>query len=180
MLRRYQVFDDEFRSVDVRLWPEADPKLWAKTALSARSSYSSFWRFRSGSKQHQRSLTGPAMAHSTSRQNTDCVDYEELYDFGLPVPEKDRSAVRRKVLISDGDYAGYLDDGWYRQRGSNCSRSWKDQYKSRKQWGKHRNVPRISQEVPENGEDLVARLTAELISGENVCEPEDCVRCSEI
>lgn len=156
-LRRYQVFDNDFRSVDIRQWPDS---IWD---ARYKPNHDVCGRYHVGPKQSHPSVTGPAMAHSTSRQNTDCVDYDELNEAGLPVPEKDRSEIRRKVLISDGDYENYVSRSWSGCRSEYHPKSWKDQYKSRKQWGKHRHIPRVCQDLPENGEDLADRLMAELV-----------------
>lgn len=164
VLRRYQVFDEDFRSIDIRLWPDS---VW--NAEPHRCSWPRPWLWNAGYKHRRPGITAPSMAYSTSRQNADCVDYEELYEDGLPAPERDRSAVRPKVLISDFDTWDHMDKSWSGFRSSRCSKSWKDQHKSRRQWGKHKSVPRVPQEIPENGEDLAARLTAEIVLKE-YCE----------
>ena len=150
-LRRYQVFDNEMRSIDIRDWP--------KTIWDYHPTYKySSWRY-TGRKDHQHRMSGPAMLKNTLLTVQDHIDKEELLEQGLPLPIINKTDVRKGFLF------GGTDDVWSfydkkRNHKWSSSKSWKDQQKNRKQWAKHKHGShcRPVLETTEPIEDIFARL----------------------
>jgi len=142
-LRRYQVFDKEMRSVDIRQWSRT---VWDYEAPHVPYRWASNSR-----KQHWHRITGPSFWHGTLKGAVVGKD-EDVPLF----PIKDKSKVRNKVreeFVWD-----YID----RKAARRPSRSWKDQSKARKQWGKSK--PHSKQAVldSEPGDAMAERLMKEL------------------
>lgn len=153
-LRRYQVLDEYSRSIDIREWSYS---AWHPKPISHKY----FWGF-SGKKPHEHRASGPSMHHATARQALNTVNLDDLFEEDLPIPEKDRTKLRRKAVLSTWDADGYYEDVHWKHYA--CSKCWKDQHKSRKQWGKREHIPRVYHEIPEPGEELVERMSRELLA----------------
>ncbi len=140
-LRRYQVLDEDGRSVDIRTWPKS---VWEWTPTYPPC----YWPC--GFKSNYHRISGPSMGRGTYRASMNVLDESELLDEALPLPIRDCSDVR---FPFNG-----TDDVWSYYDGHHChwrSKSWKDQTKARKQWAKHKRKG-------ENREDKWARHDREL------------------
>lgn len=148
-LRRFQVLDDDGRSIDIRLWPKFVWE-WQKPYKSR------YWGW-SGSKKHGHRHSGPALWRGTRRSASISASDWDLIEEALPCPVMDRTAIRKKVL----DIDPY--DCIEKRCCCSKSKSWKDQCKARKQWAKQKpqKTTRPCQ-VSESGEELATRLMSEL------------------
>ena len=140
-LRRYQVLDEDGRSVDIRTWPKS---VWEW----APSHPACYWPC--GFKDNHHRTTGPSMWRSPYRASMDGLDEGELLSEGLPLPIRDNSGVRLPFDGTDSVW-DYYDSHYFHWR----SKSWKDQTKARKQWAKHKSKG-------EKREDDWARIDREL------------------
>lgn len=120
--RRYQVLDEKGRSVDIRTWPEEifrEPK-------PAHAGYSL-----SGAKQYRGHWHGPTLQLRSMRE----FDVDDHMDDVEHVAVRDRSRLRRKAVLSPGDYEDHVC--CVSARSKSCS--WKDQTRARKQYARHKD-----------------------------------------
>lgn len=149
-LRRYQVLDDQFRSIDIRRWPE---EVWEMPK------YGYSWSiFSSGSKNHTHRVSGPS-GHRRNLRDKANTEYsrdeaKEIYVI------RDKSDVRNKTVMRSGDAWDYYE--YAHAKHWTSSKCWKDQFKNPKQYAKHKSFHRAGKATSESTEDLVARLNAEL------------------
>lgn len=150
-LRRYQVVDEKGKSYDIRSWPE---KIWEPKQPTYTSTQ--FIREGRGRRAH-----GPSMHRKTQRAAVYGVDYEDLYELGLPLPVKDISSPRKKALIDSEECWHYYD--MFHVKSMSCSKCWKDQHKTMRQWGKHKpGFSKVTRkDVPEDTETLFSRLACD-------------------
>lgn len=123
-LRRYQVFDDAGRSIDIRAW---DDSVWHYVPPRQSSQWYPGWM--RGAKFHHHRTSGPSMWRGTLRAAMDVAEIDE----DLPLPIRDNTKVRLPF--------GGTEDSWSYYDRHYChwkSASWKDQTKARKQWAKHK------------------------------------------
>ena len=140
-LRRYQVLDEDDRSVDIRTWPKSVWE-WAPSYPPC------YWPC--GFKNNHHRTTGPSMWRGTYRASMDGLDEAELLEENLPLPIQDNTGVRLPFNGTDRVW-DYYDSHYFHWR----SKSWKDQTKARKQWAKHKSRG-------EKCEDKWARFDREL------------------
>lgn len=158
--RRYQVFDDEGRSVDIRKWSTeiADVESGKYVPWTRSSSSKETFTFRRGPvpyirKQHAHRLGTESFFHASLI----ALEEKPLEDTDIS-PVIDHSSVRkrgRKLKFESWDNAEMkANNKWNR-------RCWKDSSKAPRQWAKHKNRPfRITcrsssmyEEDPENDWD---------------------------
>ena len=84
-LRRYQVLDEDDRSVDIRTWPKSVWE-WAPSYPPC------YWPC--GFKNNHHRTTGPSMWRGTYRASMDGLDEAELLEENLPLPIQDNTGVR--------------------------------------------------------------------------------------
>lgn len=125
-LRPYQVLDEDGRSVDPRTWPEPEkPKLYCTGFCG------------NGRRPHDHRVGGPAMHRQTLRAIANELTDSELSEWGLCASAKTHISIRRKMVMEKGDAWDFAEEKWIgKYRSSKC---WKDQHKTRRQWGKHKS-----------------------------------------
>lgn len=139
-LRRFQVKDDKGCSCDIRVWEEdihSSPSggFWYSRHYGMPERLPEFRREPAlqGGKKHYRRMSYPAMAHGTLRDLYAQPDVDA--DEDSPVCPSDIPPVRYRGV---NRYTTYdLAETKYFNRGS---RSWKENSKSRRQWGKHKHT----------------------------------------
>lgn len=122
--RRFQVFDCDGRSVDVRLYTHME--------LSAVKPCHSVPSWMPGAKTHYHRVSGPAMHHRSLQQAFDDSYTDELHAIGL-VPMRGDGAMRRKVASSRRTLSRFS-----RGAGNFHDLSWKNQSKAVRQWARHK------------------------------------------
>lgn len=133
-LRRHQVYDENGRIVDPRVWTKVYQKIVSSDDPYQFMEYVPKKRQKvtfphSGRKAHFHRINLPATFYQTMKFG--CDDWSgELDEFDILF---DHSAMRGKRRIKN-DWAWDTEKRLYRS----SSRSWKDQTKSRTQWGKHK------------------------------------------
>lgn len=140
-LRRYQVLDENGRSVDIRKLPES---IWDFPNIAY-----SYWpaNFMPGAKSRAHRMTGPKLRRSGFRAITEPTYVtDELLDetTAAMLPHIDVN----KINFHDNmAIPPFRDEAYYckKERNKYCgSGSWKDQSKARKSWGRHKapHMPR--------------------------------------
>lgn len=147
--RRYQVLDDDGRSVDIRTWKREIELLMKNGPDIARSkSVEHLPRFREepsgcGRKQHCHRRSCPAM----TKQNLICeANIEDALD-GVParyLPVIDHSKARRRNCARAA--LGALDS-MAEMKMRYGLKSWKHQSKSARQWCKHKKGIKMSEDI---------------------------------
>ena len=149
-LRRYQVLDNDHRSIDIRNWPD---DCWDMPK------YGYGWSiFANGSKNHVHRVSGPSGHRRTLRAKAKAESFRDEVNE-IPVV-RDKSKVRAKTVMGSGDAWDYYEFAHAKHWTS--SKCWKDQHKNPKQYAKHKSYHQAEVKTSETTEDLVARLNAEL------------------
>lgn len=123
-LRRYQVLDEDGRSVDIRNWSK---DVWEYKPPRHRPLVLDWV---DGSKSHFHRTSGPSMWRGTFSSSMETADETELLEDGLPLPIQSNVDVR--LPFNTSTVWDYYDRHHFHRK----SKSWKDQSKARKQWGK--------------------------------------------
>ncbi|MCI8526902.1 MAG: hypothetical protein HFF17_13520 [Oscillospiraceae bacterium] len=124
-LRRYQIFDEHGRSIDIRQWPKED---WENPPLGTYQHF--LFPARPTRPQSHRNLPGrPSLWKSTIKAASEPVDLHELEEDNLPLPRSSQGRIRSRLTEDQFRYGRYTN---YTRR---C-RSWKYQTKKRCQWAK--------------------------------------------
>lgn len=149
--RRYLVLDEDNKHIDIRTWGSG---IWDN--VPTRHTYRRT-RFYSGAKRHSHRISGPSGYRRTMRAMSDTGLLEDIDTCQHENSLKPRPKTRiRGVAVYD----------WYEEKACrpyNSSKCWKDQCKSRRQYKKHTwDNSRQDTYVPEDGEELAARLMEEL------------------
>lgn len=159
--RQYLITDEFGRHIDIRLW---DASIWAQTAKPVRHSY---YLGYSGSKQHHHRARGAHGYHRIAQAMCDIPD-EDIIEI-LTGAQLETIKIRNKSLCP-----GMKDYDFYERRGNNkysSSKCWKDQTKAVRQFAKQKpgkgivfnKIQRMPGEQIEPGEDLVRRLSQEIV-----------------
>ena len=138
--RRFQVLDQDGRSVDIRAWKQEiiDISLFGPDDHGNAKRYSNHPLFRQepcgwGSKNLIHRMNAPAMLHRTLSDAA--RSGEALTDIETDAfPVIDHTSVRKRGCGKRG--WNCYDQKWARKMNSN--RSWKDQWKTPRQWSKHK------------------------------------------
>lgn len=119
--RRFQVLDEDGRSVDIRAWPEAvfrdeprHPRRWFDASAG-----------RHRGNPHRR---GPTLQLGAMREAADRTYLDECDAR----PTRDDSGVRRKAALTPGEFADRCGARWKK------SDSWKDQTRAPRQFARHK------------------------------------------
>lgn len=113
VLRRFRVYDSNWKIIDIREWPECNVPFSYKPIIIGY--------YRSWHKCSHKSCKGPSF------HKRDLQSKHKDEDYSVIKPAK----------ISSIDAWDYIEDKYF---GSYCSsKSWKDQSKSRHQWEKHKS-----------------------------------------
>lgn len=135
--RRYQIFDDNQRSIDIRDW---DEDVWQK-AINYKPKYKHKPYVIHGHKRNKHRIHGPSLHYRTMRAST-----EKNNEYDIPKP-------RNKSII--GNYRNF------NERKRHHSKSWKDQRKTRHQWQKQRyKTRRITMNKHKETDANVEAITA--------------------
>ena len=138
--RRFQVFDQDRRSIDIREWSQEiiDISLFGPDDHATPEQFSRCPAFRRepcglGKKNSLHRMTAPAMLHRTLCDAAGSRD--TLADIEADVfPIFDHTAARKRGYGKHG--WNCYDQKWARKK--NSVRSWKDQRKTPRQWSKHK------------------------------------------
>lgn len=159
--RQYLVTDETGRHIDIRLWPAS---IWEQAAAPVRYS---FWSFGSGSRPHAHREHG---AHGYRRAAAAaCSPLDEDAAILLTGAQQEAVKIRNRSLCPGmNDYDFYERRAHNKWAGSKC---WKDQSRASRQFAKHKpgrgrgfnKMQRLNGRAPEPGEDLVLRLSRELV-----------------
>lgn len=150
--RRFRVYNEYGRVVDIRLWPEME-----RDPVIERKTFERTWN--SWAKDHAHRQRGASMRRNDLRNVAMALDEDNAGYTGHASPK-----------LSSGDawdiYEKRHDSKW-------CgSKSWKDQSKSRKQWCKHKDKPQYAsirhvpfELPPQDDTDDYFDLSDDLIAG---------------
>lgn len=118
--RRYKVYDEEGRSIDIRLWPK---ELWRPRPIVQRSPYYG----QSGKKRHRRRGHAPAGVHRILKSACSQGYHQYIDEDELLAPP-----IRNKAIPSWTDIEDHYEKRWRRM-----DNSWKKRSKCHKQWQRH-------------------------------------------
>lgn len=117
-LRRYQVLDNDFRSIDIREWSK---ETWTRILDAPHITVPYIGR--NGHKQHTHRAHGPSFRRNDIRNFVAMNDEENSMKCDRPE-------------ITTGSAWYYYDKVHHRHY--SCSKCWKDQCKARHQWQRHK------------------------------------------
>lgn len=145
-LRPYMVFDSDGRIIDIRSWS------WQLAPQHHTANFS--WLTGRGSRSHTHRKGGPSMYRQTLRAEQDAEDH--CKEVGLD----DRIRFRKRARDIDvWDYVEYAHAKDYIG-----SKSWKDQTKAARQYGRHKPFCKRAPAQQKPDEDLIERLSEELLT----------------
>lgn len=152
-IRRFQVLDEDGRSIDIRNWSYA---IWHPVKKK-----STHWHFPcNGFRSHWHRVKAPSGYRRLLAARSMVLDEDDL---SLLTPAQ----VNAILPQSKSELERYVTSyDWYDERVASSwksSKCWKDQCKAPRQYARHkaRENP-VRKYVPEDGWDLAARLSEEL------------------